>query len=243
MNESTSTLYFRQLLAGRDVARVHPAAAQMANFLYLIGDPSSRRCLVIDPSWDPFGALALAEEDGYQLVGAVCTHTHPDHIGGNLYGMNIPGVADLHQRLAPNGEFTVYVHALEAEGLQKNLALPPDDLTTVTDGDSIELGETSIQIIHTPGHTPGGICLLVAGHLVSGDTLFVGSCGRTDLPGSDVDKMYHSLKEILAKLPDDTRVFPGHDYGPTPSSTIAEEKEQNHALRVPDLQTWRRFMG
>lgn len=232
-------LYFRQLLAGRQVARSHPVAGQMRNFMYLLGDPQSREALIVDPAWDVDGLLSIAEEEGYTVAGALITHYHPDHVGGDMFGMTIEGVSSLLERKG----VPLYVNKHEAEGLKKVTGVSDTDLRRVDDGDTAQLGEREIRFLHTPGHTPGSQCFLIEGMLIAGDTLFVQGCGRVDLPGSDPDAMYHSLTGKLAKLPADTVLYPGHDYGPSPTSTIADELRHNFYLRMTSLEDWRRLMG
>ena len=232
-------LYFRQLLAGRQVAKVDPVAGQMANFMYLLGDPKSREALVVDPAWDVHSLLEIAEDDGYKVVGALITHYHPDHVGGDLWGVQVEGVA----RLLEHHPVPLHVNKHEAEGLKKVTGTSDSDLVKQDDGDTLELGEVSIRFLHTPGHTPGSQCFLIGNRLVAGDTLFVQGCGRVDLPGGDADQMYYSLTQKLAKLPADTVLYPGHHYGPTETSTIGDELQQNAYLRIASLQDWRRLMG
>ncbi|MEM7052075.1 MAG: MBL fold metallo-hydrolase [Acidobacteriota bacterium] len=232
-------LYFRQLLAGQQVATAHPAAGQMRNFMYLIGDPGKREAVVVDPAWDVAGLIRLAEADGYSITGALVTHYHPDHVGGDLFGLSIEGLATLLESHA----VPIYVNKHEADGLRRVTDVSASDLRQVDDGDTLALGDFELRFLHTPGHTPGSQCFLIGDRLVAGDTLFVQGCGRVDLPGGDPDAMYHTLTGKLAKLPPSTVLFPGHHYGPTPTSTIADELEQNHYLRIASLDDWRRLMG
>jgi glyoxylase-like metal-dependent hydrolase (beta-lactamase superfamily II) len=236
---SSEPLYFRQLLAGRQVARRHPVAGQMANFMYLLGDTATREALVVDPAWDVASLLDLAEADGYRVVGALVTHYHPDHVGGDLFGLSIEGVAQLLAR-AP---VPLYVNKHEAHGVRVVTGVSESDLKKVDDGDTLRLGDVEVRFLHTPGHTPGSQCFMVGDRLIAGDTLFVQGCGRVDLPGGDAEAMYHTLTGKLAKLPAETVLFPGHHYGPTPTSTIGGELEQNVYLRVRSLADWRRLMG
>ena len=233
------TLYFRQLLAGRQVAISDVMASQMANFMYLVGDPQSREALVVDPAWDVTSLLDLAAEDGYRVVGALVTHYHPDHVGGDLFGMQIQGLAKLLER----NPVPIHVNKHEAHGLKVVTGVSDSDLKRVDDGDRLELGALEVRFLHTPGHTPGSQCFLIGNRLVAGDTLFVQGCGRVDLPGGDPEAMYHTLTGKLAKLPPDTVLYPGHHYGPTPTSTIGDELRQNHYLRIRSLADWRRLMG
>ncbi len=234
-----SEIYFRQLLAGRQVATTHPVAGQMANFMYLLGDPTSRQALIVDPAWDVESLLDVARQDGYEIAGALITHYHPDHVGGDLWGVQVEGVT----RLLESAAVPLYVNKNEAEGLKVVTGVSDSDLQRVDDGHHLELGSLSIDFLHTPGHTPGSQCFLVGDRLVAGDTLFVQGCGRVDLPGGDPDQMYFSLTQKLAKLPRETVLYPGHHYGPSETSTIGDELEQNVYMRVPSLDDWRLLMG
>ncbi len=218
-----ATLYLKQMELG-----------PMQNFIYLIGDPETRECVVVDPAWDIDAILNAAATDGMRLRGALVTHTHPDHVGGELFGFEIPGV----EKLLAKAPLKVYVHKAEREFVRGF----GSDLVAVDGGDMVEIGRLTVTFIHTPGHTPGSQCFLVDGRLVSGDTLFIRSCGRTDLPGSDPKEMYYSLTQRLGALPDDTAVFPGHNYGGT-STTIGNEKRQNPMMRFPSMSDFLRVMG
>ena len=210
----------------------------MQNFVYLVGDPVTRECVVVDPAWEIDRIVATAEADGMRLVGALVTHTHQDHVGGSLesWGMpgRIPGVEELLER-AP---MKVYVHRAEREFLRGF----GSDLVKVDNTQTLQVGQLTLTFMHTPGHTPGSQCFLIDGRLISGDTLFIGSCGRTDLPGSDPSAMYYSLTQRLGALPDDTLLLPGHNYG-GPTSTIGAEKRQNPFLRFSTLGDFLRAMG
>jgi len=228
-----SDLYFAQLPVG-----------PMANLAYLVGSRSAREALVVDPAWDVDALLDRAETDGVRVVGALVTHYHPDHVGGALFGHEIEGVARLLERCP----VPIHANTVEAEGVRRVTGASASDLVAHESGDVIEVGEVRIRLIHTPGHTPGSQCFLVEagagpGHLVSGDTLFLGSCGRVDLPGSDPEAMYHSLHDKLGRLPDETLLFPGHLYSSEPSSSIGEQKRTNPYLRVDRLDDFLRFMG
>jgi glyoxylase-like metal-dependent hydrolase (beta-lactamase superfamily II) len=137
----------------------------------------------------------------------------------------------------------IWVNKHEAEGLKRVTGVSDSDLRKVDDADTATLGTRVVRFLHTPGHTPGSQCFLVEGALVAGDTLFVQGCGRVDLPGSDPDAMYHSLTGKLAKLPPETILYPGHHYGPTPTSTIADELRRNFYLRMGSLEEWHQLMG
>lgn len=234
-----SRLYFRQLLAGRQLALSNPVAGQMANFMYLLGDTQTREAFIVDPAWDIASLLDLAAADGYTVKGALVTHYHPDHVGGDLFGWEVEGLPRLLEQVA----VPIYVNKHEADGLKKVTGLEESDLRRVDDADRVSIGEIELQFLHTPGHTPGSQCFLLDNRLVAGDTLFVRGCGRVDLPGGDPEAMYHSLTQKLAKLPTDTILYPGHHYGPTPTSTIGEELEKNRYMRMRSLDDWLRLGG
>jgi len=238
-NSPSPPFYFRQLLAGEQVARHHPIAAQMANFMYALGDPVSRQALVVDPAWDVDSLVDVVHADDFEVTGALITHYHPDHVGGDLFGLQVEGVA----RLLERHGVPLYVNEHEAEGLKKVTGVSDSDLKTVEGGDRLKFGSQEIQFLHTPGHTPGSQCFLLGDRLIAGDTLFVQGCGRVDLPGGDAEALYHSLTDVLAKLPPTTILYPGHHYGPTPASTIGDELEHNVYLRIRSLDDWMRMMG
>lgn len=229
--------YIKQLLAGRDHARTHPVAGQMMNLAYLVGCRSTNECLVVDPTWDPRGLLDIAAADGMTVVGIVATHGHPDHVGGPMMGYDVPGVKELAQQI----DGPVHVHSGDAPLLQALTGLADDRLALHEEGDVIEVGEQKLEVLHTPGHTPGHLVLVGGGHAITGDVLFVGACGRTDLPGADPRKMHESLQR-LAQLPPETVVFPGHHYGDAISSTIERERKTNPYLRASGSD-WSRMMG
>ncbi|HVG20093.1 MAG TPA: MBL fold metallo-hydrolase [Blastocatellia bacterium] len=227
-------LYLRQLLAGRDFAKADVFASQMANFVYLIGDDVERTCMVVDPAWDIEGILDFIGGQGMRLVGALVTHYHQDHVGGNIFGHDIAGLAQL-QALRP---VKIYVNEKESEGVKSVTGVSDVDLEKMRGGDEISIGKTPLRFLHTPGHTPGSQCFLAGTTLISGDTLFIGSCGRVDLPGGDPSQMYYSLTQVLAKLPDETLLYPGHNYSSKPVSTMGEEKRDNYCLKMPSLESW-----
>jgi glyoxylase-like metal-dependent hydrolase (beta-lactamase superfamily II) len=228
-----SDLYFQQVPVG-----------EMANFAYLVGSRSARQALLVDPAWDVSGLLARAAEDGIEVVGALVTHYHQDHVGGEIFGMSIEGLGKLLE-LAP---VPIHVNQAEADGLKRVTGAAESDLVRHEGGDEITLGRMRVRLIHTPGHTPGSQCFLVEeasgpGRLVSGDTLFLGSCGRVDLPGADPEAMYHSLNGTLKALPDDTVVYPGHLYSTAPAGSLGDEKRSNPYLRASSLEQFLGFMG
>ena len=223
---SEQQLYFRQLLSGRDVGTEDQVARQMMNFIYLIGDRTTGEAVVIDPAYDPQGIINILEEDEMTLTGVLATHYHPDHVGGDMMGLSISGITDL-LNLA---SVPIHVQNEEAELVDKVTGVGFDNLRTHSSGDKISVGSIEIELIHTPGHTPGSQCFLVENRLVAGDTLFLDGCGRTDLPGGDPRQMYESLTTRLAKVPDTATLFPGHLYSPKPSQSMGETRQHNYVF-------------
>lgn len=233
-----ATLYFRQLLAGRDFGRRDHIATQMQNFVYLLGDRDTGACLIVDPAWQVDELVDLAEADGMKVSGALVTHYHPDHIGGTMFGITVEGLP----RLMARAPCPVHVHRAEAEGVRKVTGLSETDLTLHDSGDRVQVGGIEIELLHTPGHTPGSQCFRLKNALVAGDTLFLQGCGRVDLPGGDKDEMYRTLTQRLASLPADLVLYPGHAYGGE-HADLGTVRRTNPYLRVPNLETWRRMMG
>jgi len=210
----------------------------MQNFVYLIGDPVARECVVVDPAWEIDTIVDTADGDGMTLTGALVTHSHQDHVGGSLASWGMPGRIPGVEELLGRARLKVYAHKAEREFL----AGFGSDLVKVDNHDTLRVGRLTLTFLHTPGHTPGSQCFLVDGRLISGDTLFIGSCGRTDLPGSDPSEMYYSLTQRLGALPDDTVLLPGHNYG-GPASTLGDERRQNPFMRFAALGDFLRAMG
>ncbi len=234
-----SRLYFRQLLAGRDFATGDPVARQMVNFVYLVGDRETGEAVVIDPAYDIDGLLDLLAADEMRLVGALATHYHPDHVGGDMMGYSIEGVGRLLERTS----VPVHVQADEAPWVQRVTGAAATDLVEHASGDIVRVGEVPIELIHTPGHTPGSQCFLVDNRLVAGDTLFLEGCGRTDLPGGDPAALYESLTQKLAKVPDDATLFPGHLYSAEPSASMADTRAHNFVFRPQNVQQFLAMFG
>jgi glyoxylase-like metal-dependent hydrolase (beta-lactamase superfamily II) len=218
-------LYFRQIELG-----------PMQNFVYLIGSMESRKVAVVDAAWEIDEILRIAGQDDMEVTHAFVTHTHPDHVGGRFAGVEIEGVTELLSKRKAK----VVVHKAEAEFLK---GLAPSDIVKAESGDKIDVGGIEIQLLHTPGHTPGSQCFLVENRIVSGDTLFIGSCGRVDLPGSNPEQMYYSLTQRLMALPDDTILFPGHNYSDRTTSTMGEQKRINPYLQFHSLKQFLAAMG
>lgn len=229
----TERFYFRQWLSGRDFAADDPIARQMVNFAYAIGDRATGECLLVDPAYSVNDLVDLVEADGMRVVGALATHYHADHIGGSMMGYDIEGAAALAERC----DCPIHVQADEAEWIRKTTTLTNDQLATHRSGDVVEVGDVRITLVHTPGHTPGSQCFHVDGRLVSGDTLFLDGCGRTDLPGSNPEQMYTSLQTLRA-MPTDTIVYPGHHYSAPSSATLDAIVESNYVFRPTSAEQW-----
>lgn len=192
----------------------------MANFAYLLADDAGEG-LLVDPAWDVPLLLKEAEAAGIRVRAILATHGHHDHVNGIPEAKRATG--------AP-------VHAHRS-------ADHPHDVP-LDDGQVFRVGALEVRVVHTPGHRFDSVCYVVDGtHVLTGDTLFVGECGRVDLPGSSVPDMWRSLNAILPALPDHLVVLPGHDYGPRPTSTLGEEKRGNYTMRPRTLDEFVRFMG
>lgn len=190
------------------------------NFSYIIADEATKEAAVVDPSFNADKIKKALKNAGLRLKYIINTHSHSDHTAGN---------SDL--KLALGGQIVAH----------KVSSTEPD--LAVDDGDTLNVGSIDIKVLHTPGHTEDGICLLVGGEkILTGDTLFVGECGRTDLPGGSSRRLYDSLFKKLLLLSDDVEVYPGHDYGSKPSSTIGEERCSNYVLQPRSLEEFIVFM-
>ena len=234
MNSATDRLYFKQLLSGRDFGNTDNLAKQMVNFVYLIGDRETGESVIVDPAYDVNALLEILEEDGMQCSGVLATHYHPDHVGGSMMGYDIVGVKELLEHVS------VPIHAQkeEAEFITKVTGLESKDVMEHSSGDIVNVGEIKIELIHTPGHTPGSQCFLVENRLVAGDTLFLEGCGRTDLPGGDPAALYDSLHNRLSKVPDEATLFPGHLYSPEPSAQMGHTRQQNYVFLPRTEEQW-----
>lgn len=189
------------------------------NFSYVIADETAKEAAVVDPSFNADAIIHILKNQDLAVKYVINTHQHLDHTAHNDKIKSIDG----------------------AKVVAHKLSKTVKDISVV-DGDFLKLGKTNIKVIHTPGHSPDGICLLVDSKLLTGDTLFVGECGRTDLTGGSAEDMYHSLFDKLIKLSDDTEVYPGHDYGATKHSTIGIEKKTNYTLEKRALSEFIEFM-
>ena len=232
-------LYFRQLLSGQDFATSDPIARQMVNFAYLIGDRETREAVVVDPAYAVDDLLDILEADDMRLTGVLATHFHADHVGGNMMGYSIEGIAELLERQGTK----IHLQAPEAELVRKTTGISASDMELHAPGDTVSVGAIDIELLHTPGHTPGSQCFLVEGALVAGDTLFLDGCGRMDLPGSDSAAMYRSLHDTLAKVPDDTVLFPGHRYSFESSATMGHTRQMNYVFKPSSEAQWLMMFG
>jgi glyoxylase-like metal-dependent hydrolase (beta-lactamase superfamily II) len=192
----------------------------MENFSYIIGDEETLQGAVVDPGFDTEKILEIAVQNRLKIKYLIDTHEHMDHTSGN-------------RDLALKTGAKIVVH--EYAQITKDIS--------VKDGEELKLGETSIKVIHTPGHTPESICLLVDRKLLTGDTLFVGECGRVDLPSGSAEDLYSSLFNKILNLDDDIEVYPGHNYGVEPSSTIGSERQHNYVLKPRTKEEFVRFMA
>ncbi|HLE75259.1 MAG TPA: MBL fold metallo-hydrolase [Candidatus Bathyarchaeia archaeon] len=190
------------------------------NFSYIMADDATREAAVVDSSFNAGEIIRVLKTENLKLKYVINTHDHSDHTAGNEELLSM---------------FSAKTVAYKLSRINADVA--------VDDGDSIRLGNVPIKVIHTPGHTPDSICLLVDNKkLLTGDTLFVGECGRTDLLGGNSRSMYDSLFNKLLKLDDDVEVYPGHDYGAKPHSTIGEERRTNYVLQPRSLMEFIEFM-
>lgn len=197
-------------------------------FAYLLWCPKTKEALVIDPGGDEELIFERIKEKGLTLKYVVNTHGHGDHTHGNMKLKAFTGA-----EIMMHGEDDKMFNSPMGQEMSRSFGFTPspDADILVKDGDEIVVGDVSLKVIHTPGHSPGGICLYGEGHLFTGDTLFVGGIGRTDLPGASTSQFMQSIKDKLLTLPGETIVWPGHDYGMAPSSTINEERKTNPWLK------------
>ncbi len=202
---------------------------QMGVFAYIVGCEKTGEAIVIDPAGDEEEIVAKAAEEGLKIVKIVNTHTHADHTCGNTKIKELTGAEIIaHEADAPSMDSAHNQSFAQMLGCSR--LLPAD--ATVAAGDVVTAGEeVALKVLHTPGHSPGCICLYTPGHVFTGDTLFVGGVGRTDLPGGSMGQMLKSIQDEILTLPDDTVVWPGHHYGPAPRSTVAEQRDTNEFLR------------
>lgn len=197
---------------------------KMAIFCYMIGDKGSNTCALIDPAFDTKEILSKVKSKGYSVTHVINTHSHPDHTAGNAFIISQTRAA-------------LFIHKLDAQKLNSlsswafsrilGGSKSPKPQTLLNDNDIITIDKTALKVLHTPGHSRGGICLYLEGNVFTGDTLFVGAVGRTDLRGGSMKTLLKSIHEKIYTLPKETRVWPGHDYGGMPYSTVENEMKYN----------------
>jgi glyoxylase-like metal-dependent hydrolase (beta-lactamase superfamily II) len=192
----------------------------MQNFTYILEDEDTDTAIVLDPSWDLEEIQKVIEKNNLKVKYIVNTHHHFDHTIGNEYLAKVT----------------------DAKIIQHSASKLKNDMT-VSDGDKIKFGNSELMVFHTPGHSKDSICLVGDGKIFSGDTLFVGNCGRVDLPGGSAKELYHSLFEVLYKMDEKLDLYPGHDYGNSPTSTLGKEKKTNFVLQPRAEQEFLEFMN
>ena len=198
----------------------------MKNFVYIIQDHSSNQAAIVDPAWEIEKLLMLTKHQGIKITDVLLTHSHHDHTNG---------LSEIVKACNPS----IHLLEVEAQFWEYNL----DNPILHHDGDTIQFGNTKIEILHTPGHTPGSACYYLDGHLLTGDTLFVGGCGRCDLAGGNSEQMYHSLKRLATDLPSDTVIHPGHHYAQQPSATLAEQIKTNPVMQFDNVTDFINYRG
>jgi glyoxylase-like metal-dependent hydrolase (beta-lactamase superfamily II) len=210
----------------------------MANFVYLIGDQSTKEVFIVDPAWQMDTLFKLAEKEDLKIKGALITHSHFDHCNGIeelLSKINLP--------IYIQEEEANFVKSLGPRTDRLFGSFPEENLKKVHSGDQVQIGKITITFLHTPGHTPGSQCFLVQNNLVAGDTLFVRGCGRCDLPGGSAQQMYESLTKKLMPLMDDTILFPGHHYSEEAFSLLGVEKKKNPYFLCNTLEAFLTMTG
>lgn len=213
MAKTESDLYLKQMEIG-----------PMENFVYLVGSRATREVFVVDPAWQVDTILKVAREEDLKIKGALISHYHFDHTNGI-------------EELLESMQVPVYVNKKDLPYMPVNA----DAIKGVDSGAKLKLGDVEFEMVHTPGHTPGSQCFHVRDRLISGDTLFIGACGRTDLPGGDAKEMYASLTQRLMKFDDSTILCPGHNYAEKATDTMGGQKKTNPYLMCGSLETFLRF--
>lgn len=192
------------------------------NFIYVLADQTTGEAVVVDPAWDVPAIIALLEDHGYTLAAVWLTHGHGDHTNG------VSALVDRY-------DVPVYLSGAMPAGWRPVFdAGERAAIIEFHDGDTLQVGGCAFRVLHTPGHSPDGSCFLHGNQLIAGDTLFIDGCGRCDLPDSDVNAMFDSIHGRLMLLPDDTVIYPGHDYGDRPCDTLANQKQSNRFMRAAD---------
>ena len=192
----------------------------MQNFTYVLEDEETKESVIIDPSWDLEMIIEIIERNDLKVKYIINTHHHFDHTIGN----------------------DAIVQYTKSKILQHEASTLKNDVR-ISDGEKITFGKSELVAIHTPGHSKDSMCLVGDGKIFSGDTLFVGNCGRTDLPGGSAKELYHSLFDIVYKLDGNLVLYPGHNYGISPNSTLDQEKKTNFVLQPRTESEFLDFMG
>ena len=195
----------------------------MENFIYFVGDKSTGEVAVIDPAWDARFLIEEAKKNNLKIKAAFVTHGHFDHTNA---------VEDLLKTL----DIPVYINEHEADFFKFNWG--KENVKKTKSGDKLKIGNIDVEFVHTPGHTPGSQCFLVHNHLVSGDTLFINGCGRCDLPGGDVEQMFDTICNKLMRMPDDTLIFPGHNYADKKYDELKNQKKTNPYMQYDNLMAF-----
>lgn len=193
----------------------------MQNLSYVVGDEKTKQAFVVDPAWQPDTILKTVEKEGFKLTGFLVSHAHYDHTNAI-------------EELLKKVDVPVYVNKNEFDIAKSGISIFCSlgrTAKAVDNEEVVKLGETEIKFLHTPGHTPGSQCMMVGDQLITGDTLFIGGCGRSDLPGGDAATLFQSLQKI-AKLPSKVQICPGHDYGVVKSRALSEEITDNPYLNI-----------
>lgn len=214
----SNKMFFKQIQLG-----------SMQNFSYIIGDEKSKDAAIVDAGWEIDKLIGIANKEKFKIKKIILTHSHYDHVQK----------AD---ELASKTNSTVYFHENDYNEIKRVIKNPNIKIIKLKNNDEIKIGNLKIKVIHTPGHTPGAICLLIENKLITGDTLFVNAVGRTDLAGGDTTKLFESLQK-LKKLDDDVEIYPGHDYGEIPFSTIGNEKKNNPYFKCESKEQFLNLMG
>lgn len=201
----------------------------MQNFSYIIGDNKSREAAIVDTGWEVDKLIEICKEEKLKITSIILTHSHFDHVQK----------AD---ELASKTNAAVYFHQDDSDEIKKVIKNPNVEIAKLEDNGQIKVGNIKIKVIHTPGHSPGAVCLLAENRLLTGDTLFVNAIGRTDLPGGDSIKLFESLQK-LKKLDDSIEIYPGHDYGDAPSSTIGGQKKTNPYFKCETKEQFLKLLG
>lgn len=192
----------------------------MENFIYFIGDRNKKEVVVIDPAWDVSSLISQAKEDELKIKGILVTHGHFDHTNGV-------------EELLKTYDIPVFINSQEADFFKFKWG--SENVKKVSSGDKVNVGDLEIELIHTPGHTPGSQCFLINNNLIAGDTLFINGCGRCDLPGGNVEQMFDTIYNKLMKMDKNTIIFPGHNYAQKSSDSLENQLKTNPYMQYENL--------